>query len=102
MPKTPRQLDQEIAAALAAPTPQRSRAASTPKGRQLKIYAVDARIVSGIDDEDVWEGSFEISASSLQTARKLAVDLLHDSTYYDPRIAPKAVLDRVEHIGEVE
>jgi hypothetical protein len=68
----------------------------------LKIYAVDATIVSGIDNEDVWAGSFEIPASNNQAASKLAVELLRESTYYDPRIDPRAVLDRVEHVGEVE
>jgi hypothetical protein len=72
------------------------------KKKQLKIYDIDARIVSGITDEDVWVGNFELPASSLKAARSLALDLLHDSTYYDPRIDPRAVFDRVEHIGEVE
>jgi hypothetical protein len=99
--KSSAQLDREIAEVLTRGAGSRSHH-STQKKRQLKIYDVGARIVSGISDEDMWEGSFEIPASSLQAARKIAVDLLHESTYYDPRIDPKAVLDHVEHIGEVE
>ena len=105
MAKSGRQLDREIADAL------RRKSSSSPRVhqgtfhatmRKLKMYKVEARIISGNDDATVWEGSFELPASSLRAAKSLALDLLHESTYYDPRIDPRAVLDRVEHIGEVE
>lgn len=94
--KSPAQLDREIAEALA-----RHGSPST-KARELKIYAVDANIVSGIDGENVWEGSFEVPADSSRTASWRAVNLVRESTYYDPRIDPRVVLERVEHVGEVE
>jgi hypothetical protein len=102
--KTSREVQQRLREAQAGTgritlVPKRERAT---KKKQLKIYDIDARIMSGITDEDVWVGNFELPASSLKAARSLALDLLHDSTYYDPRIDPRAVLDRVEHIGEVE
>jgi len=98
MKKSTAQLDREIAEVL-------TRSAGSQPARkklQLKIYGLDARIVSGNDDETVWEGSFELPANSLKAARKIAMGFLHESTYYEPRIDPRAVLDRVEHIGEVE
>jgi hypothetical protein len=98
MTKSPAKLDREIAEVLGRSKGSRS----ALKAKMLKMYAVEARVVSGITDEDMWEGRFELPAKSLQAARKLAVDLLHASPYYDLRIDPKAVLDRVEHIGEVE
>jgi hypothetical protein len=90
--KSPAQLDREIAEALA----------QAPSKAELKVYAIDASIVSGVDGEDVWKGRFEIPADNARAASKLAVDLLRESTYYDPRIDPRAVLDSVEHVGEVE
>ena len=95
--KTPVQLDREIAETLARGTPS-----SGSKKRHLDIYSVRARIVSGFDGEDVWDGHFEIPADDLKAARKRAVELLHDSPYYDVRFDPTVVLDDVEHIGEVE
>lgn len=79
-----------------------ARAHATRKKQEIKIYDIDASIVSDIDNEDVWSGNFEIPADNNQAASKLAVELLRESRYYDARIDPRVVLDRVEHIGEVE
>jgi len=70
-------------------TQARLHSTKKPK-KQLKIYNVDASIIAGNSGEAVWEGSFELPAASKKEAGQRALDILHDSPYYDDRIDPRA------------
>ena len=87
--KTGAQLDREIAEVLGG-AKTRSPSKPSPKKKQLKIYNVDASIIAGNSGEAVWEGSFELPAASKKEAGQRALDILHDSPYYDDRIDPRA------------
>lgn len=82
--------------------PKRTPRSKAKQPRGLKLYSIQARIVSGITDTDVWEGHFEVPARDKKSARVLALDLIHESPYYDDRINPRVAFDEVKAVGEVE
>lgn len=65
-----------------------------------RVYRVEAAIYSGINDELVWEGAFQVDARNKTEARQKARSALEQLVYFDDRIDPRGSVSPAELLYE--